>query len=221
MFMSSRPTEITNEIFNYLLKNFSAEDEFLLELKKDATAAGIPEICISPEQGKFLQFYLKSINAKYVLEIGSLAGYSAIVMARALPKDGKLIALEINQRNADFIREQAEKAGLSDIIEVVNQDAQKFVESFKPDYELDFVFIDADKRAYHKYFDYTAPLVRKGGVICADNALAFGMIAQEDPDSEPKNVNALKRYNEKVASDERFFTTLVTMGDGMAMSLKL
>lgn len=219
--MSSRPTEITNEIFNYLLDNFSAEDEFLVNLKKEATKEGIPEICISPEQGRFLQFYLKSINAKYVLEIGSLAGYSAIVMARALPEDGKVIAIEINPRNADFIRNQAEKAGLSHIIEVVNQDAQNFVKEFKPDYELDFVFIDADKRAYHKYFDYTAPLVRKGGVICADNALAFGMIAQENPESEPKNVNALKRYNEKVVKDSGFFTTLVTMGDGMAMSLKL
>lgn len=219
--MSSRPTEITNEIFNYLLDNFSAEDEFLVNLKKEASEQGIPEICISPEQGRFLQFYLKSINAKYVLEIGSLAGYSAIVMARALPSDGKVIAVELNPRNAEFIKLQAEKAGLSHIIEVVNQDAQNFVKDFKPDYELDFVFIDADKRAYHKYFDYTAPLVRIGGVICADNALAFGMIAQENPESEPKNVNALKRYNEKVINDKGFFTTLVTMGDGMAMSLKL
>ena len=219
--MSSRPTEITNEIFNYLLDNFSAEDEFLINLKKEATEQGIPEICISPEQGRFLQFYLKSINAKYVLEIGSLAGYSAIVMARALPEDGKVIAIEINPRNAEFIKMQAEKAGLSQKIEVVNQDAQIFVKEFKPDYELDFVFIDADKRAYYKYFDYSAPLVRKGGVICADNALAFGMIAQENPESEPKNVNALKRYNEKVINDKGFFTTLVTMGDGMAMSLKL
>lgn len=219
--MSSRPTEITQDIYNYLLENFSAEDEFLLNLKKEATEAGIPEICISPEQGNFLQFYLKSINAKNVLEIGSLAGYSAIVMARALPKDGKLIAVELNPKNAEFIEKQVEKAGLSHIIEVVNQDAQKFVKEFKPDYELDFVFIDADKRAYHKYFEHTAPLLRKGGVICADNALAFGMIAQNDPESEPKNVNALKRYNIMVRENKDFFSTLVTMGDGMAMSVKL
>lgn len=219
--MSSRPTEITQDIFNYLVENFSAEDEFLLNLKKEATEAGIPEICISPEQGNFLQFYLKSINAKNVLEIGSLAGYSAIVMARALPEDGKLIAVELNPKNAEFIEKQVEKAGLSHIIEVVNQDAQKFVKEFKPDYELDFVFIDADKRAYHKYFEHTAPLLRKGGVICADNALAFGMIAQNDPESEPKNVNALKRYNKMVRENKDFFSTLVTMGDGMAMSVKL
>lgn len=219
--MSSRPTEITQDIYNYLVENFSAEDEFLLNLKKEATEAGIPEICISPEQGNFLQFYLKSINAKNVLEIGSLAGYSAIVMARALPEDGKLIAVELNPKNAEFIEKQVEKAGLSHIIEVVNQDAQKFVKEFKPDYELDFVFIDADKRAYHKYFEHTAPLLRKGGVICADNALAFGMIAQNDPESEPKNVNALKRYNKMVRENKDFFSTLVTMGDGMAMSVKL
>lgn len=219
--MSSKPTEINSDIYNYLINNFSAEDDFLASLKSEATKAGIPEICISPEQGKFLQFFLKSINAKKVLEIGSLAGYSAIVMARALPNDAHLIAVELNPRNADFIVEQVKNAGLSHIIEVVNQDAQKFVETFKPNYELDFVFIDADKRAYHKYFDFTAPLVRKGGVICADNALAFGMIAQDEPESEPKNVKAIKDYNQKVVNNKDFFTTLVTMGDGMAMSVKL
>jgi len=178
--MSSSPTQVTEEIYQYLRKNFSSEDEFLRNLKKEAKEAGIPEICISEEQGKFLQFFLKSINAKYVLEIGSLAGYSAITMARALPKGGKLIAVEIFDKNARFIEKMAQDAGLADKIEVINADAKDFLGSWKPDFELDFVFVDADKKGYKKYFELTTPLIRRGGVFAADNALGFGHIAVGD-----------------------------------------
>ncbi len=219
--MSSRPTLITDEIFDYLCENFSAEDETLRKLKEDAIAYGIPEICISPEQGKFLQFFLKSINAKYVLEIGSLFGYSAITMAQALPADGKVICLEIFQKNADFIKEQVEKLGLSHKIEVVTMDAVKFLKDYKPDFELDFVFIDADKKAYSKYMELCTPLIRKGGILCADNALAFGHIAETNPKNEPGNVKALQAYNKNLIANSQYFSCLVTMGDGMAMGYKL
>ena len=218
--MSSNPTQVTPEIYGYLQDNFSSEDDFLKNLKKEATEAGIPEICISEEQGKFLQFYLKSINAKYVLEIGSLAGYSAITMARALPADGKLIAVEINEKNAKFIEQKAKEAGLKNVIEVVNQDAKKFLADWKPDFELDFVFVDADKKGYKSYFESTSPLIRKGGVFAADNALGFGHIAEKNPKSEPGNVLAIQQFNDMLNESPDYDTCLVTVGDGMAMGLK-
>jgi len=219
--MSSRPTLVTEEIFDYLLHNFSAEDEFLAKLKVDASLEKIPEICISAEQGRFLEFYLKSINAKYVLEIGSLAGYSAITMARALPEGGKVIALEIFKKNAYFIRNKVKEAGLEDKIEVINEDAAKFLKNYKPDFEFDFVFIDADKKNYSNYMEMTYPLLRKGGVICGDNALGFGHIAEKDPKSEPGNVKAIQTFNQNMKNHKGLFTTLVTMGDGMCMGIKL
>ena len=218
--MSSNPTQVTPEIYGYLQNNFSSEDDFLKNLKKEAAEAGIPEICISEEQGKFLQFYLKSINAKYVLEIGSLAGYSAITMARALPADGKLIAVEINQKNAKFIEQKAKEAGLENVIEVVNQDAKEFLANWKPDFELDFVFVDADKKGYKGYFESTTPHIRKGGVFAADNALGFGHIAESDPKSEPGNVRAIQQFNDMLNESPEYDTCLVTVGDGMAMGLK-
>lgn len=219
--MSARPTLITEEIFDYLCANFSAEDKTLADLKQEALAIGIPEICISPEQGKFLQFFLRSINAKYVLEIGSLFGYSAFTMAEALPDDGKVTCLEIFKKNADFIIEQAEKLGLSHKIEVHTIDAVKFLEDFKPGYELDFVFIDADKKSYSKYMEKCTPLIRKGGILCADNALAFGHIAEENPKNEPGNVKAIQEFNKNLIANPQYFSCLVTMGDGMAMGYKL
>jgi caffeoyl-CoA O-methyltransferase len=218
--MSSNPTQVTPEIYGYLQDNFSSEDDFLKNLKQDATEAGIPEICISEEQGKFLQFYLKSINAKYVLEIGSLAGYSAITMARALPADGKLIAVEINEKNAKFIEQKAKEAGLENVIEVINQDAKEFLADWKPDFELDFVFVDADKKGYKGYFESTTPHIRKGGVFAADNALGFGHIAKKNPKSEPGNVMAIQQFNDMLNESPDYDTCLVTVGDGMAMGLK-
>lgn len=219
--MSSSPTQVTEEIYQYLRKNFSSEDDFLRQLKQEAKEAGIPEICISEEQGKFLQVFLKSINAKYVLEIGSLAGYSAITMARALPEGGKVIAVEIFDKNARFIEQMAEKAGLADKIEVINADAKDFLAGWKPEYELDFVFVDADKKGYKTYFELTTPLIRKGGVFAADNALGFGHIAEPNPKSEPGNVKAIQELNQILKNSPLYDSCLVTVGDGMAMGIKL
>ncbi|MDC1068745.1 O-methyltransferase [Candidatus Kapabacteria bacterium] len=219
--MSAMPTVITPEIHQYLNERFSCEDPFLKKSREEAEKVGIPPIHINQEQGKFLQFYLKSINAKYVLEVGSLAGYSAITMARAIQDGGKVVCLEINPRNADFIREQASQSGLSDKIEVHTGDAQKFIKEYKPDFKFDFVFIDADKGGYSKYMNYSLPLLRVGGVICADNALAFGKIITDDSAEEKKNVAAIRKFNEEFIAKEELFTTLVTMGDGMAMGIKI
>jgi predicted O-methyltransferase YrrM len=219
--MSSRPTIISEDIFGYLKENFSSEDEFLANLTKEATKSGIPEICISAEQGRFLQFFLRAISAKNVLEIGGLAGYSAITMARALPSDGKVYSVEIDKRNAEFMRRKIAQAGLSEKIEVINEDAHEFTANWKPDFELDFVFIDADKRWYDFYMKKCTPLLRKGGIICADNALAFGFIVGDGPEHDRKNVQAIRDFNQKLRSNEQYFSCIATLGDGMAMGVKL
>ena len=202
--MSARPTLISDEIYSYLTKNFSSEDDFLKELNIEAAKENIPQIHISAEQGKFIQFILKAINAKYVLEIGALAGYSAITMARALPDDGKLYTIEIFKKNADFIEKKIKEAGLENKIEVINADAKKFLQSWNPPHELDFVFVDADKKAYSDYLELTAPMIRKGGIFAADNALGFGHIAEENPKSEPGNVKAIQKLNQLIRTHSAF-----------------
>ncbi|MES2766736.1 MAG: O-methyltransferase [Bacteroidota bacterium] len=216
--MSTRPTPVTEEISDYLNQHFSAEDDFLKNLKREAAEAEIPEICISPEQGAFLQVFLKSMQARYILEIGSLAGYSAITMARALPEGGKLIALELKEEYAEFIRRKAIEAGVGDKIEVYSGDAKEFLKDFKPDFKFDFVFIDADKRSYVEYLQFTFPLVRKGGVIAGDNALAWGQVARETPPSE--DVGSIQNFNKELFSHPQLQVCMVPVGDGMAMGFK-
>ncbi len=218
--MSLKPTPITDEINEYLIENFSADDEFLINLKKEARNAGIPEIHISPVQAAFMQFMLKTIGAKRVLEIGTLAGYSAITMARALPEDGLLTAVEVNKNFAEFAKKKSYEAGLKDKIEIYNNHAVIFLKEYNPEIKFDFVFMDAQKTEYEDYFKLVENRVRPGGIIAADNALAFGDIVSEEPDRDSEEVRAVRRFNEYVKNHEDFETTLVTAGDGLLMALK-
>lgn len=220
--MSIRPTQVSTDIHDYILKHFSAEDEFLNQLLLDAEKYDIPNIHIAADQGRFLQFILKTINAKNVLEVGSLAGYSAIIMARALQEGGTVTALELNPDYADFIRKKASDAGLKDKIKVIVGDAKTILRSFQPDHKFDLAFVDADKLAYSEYLDLIEPKLRIGGIIAVDNALGFGEIAKEFPDdSKLDEVKAIQRFNEALSKNDNFLSCLVPVGDGMAMGVKI
>lgn len=219
--MSVRPTKIDAELAEYLRENFSAEDDFLSELCEEAAAFGMPEIQISSDQGKFLQFLMKAIRAESCLEIGSLGGYSAIMLARALPPGGKLTAVEINPEYADFIRKKVDQANLSNKIEVVAQDGRKYLKELSDSNTFDFVFVDADKRSYLKYLDLCAPRMRKGGILAFDNALAYGYVTKAKPERDPEEVKSIKKFNKIFVDREDFFVALATVGDGVIAGVKL
>ncbi|MGE5480142.1 MAG: O-methyltransferase [Chloroflexota bacterium] len=220
--MSYSITPVQGALAEYVLENFSCEDALLKELTARSLEAKMPQINISPEQGLFLQFYLKSINAKRVVEIGTLGGYSAIIMARALPEDGKLTTVEMEPRHADFAREMVELAGLGDRIDVVTQDGRQFVENYSGgENSLDFVFVDADKPSYAKYLDKLTPAIRKGGAFAADNAFAFGFVADSAPERDPREIKSIKSFNAYFKSRKEFFTSIVGVGDGIIIGLKL
>ncbi len=212
-------TPVTDKVYDYILEHFSAEDDFLRTLNEEAQAAGIPAIHIAPDQLAFLQVMLKTMGARYVLEIGSLAGYSTIGMARALPEGGKVVAFELSAENAAFIRRKAEEAGVADKIEVHIGDAKKILAGYAPDHQFDFVFIDADKSGYTTYLEQTVPLLRIGGLIAGDNALAWGQIADED--AEGNDVRGMQRFNKALVARLELQVTMVPIGDGMAMGVKL
>lgn len=220
--MSSLPTEITSETYTYLCKNFAKEDEFLQKLNEEAKALGIPDIRISADQAAFLRYMLKAVKAKNVLELGSLAGYSAISMARALPANGKLVAVELIEMHAKFIGRKAGEAGLRDIIHVENRTASDYLDSLCDEDIFDFVFIDADKERYIEYFDKSARHLKRGGIIAADNVLAFGYLTSDEiPEEEIEDVEAIRKFNDHIAGRKDFETSLVTIGDGLSLSLKL
>lgn len=225
--MSATSTPLTPELTEYLRSSFSTEDDFLGTLNAQAAEQGIPAIHIASEQTACLQLLLRSINARTVVEVGSLAGYSTIVIARALPPDGTVIACEKDPRHAAFIRRKAAEAGLASVIEVVEGAAldtlptHPILNTPNDTTPIDAVFIDADKPNYQNYYEMLVPHVRVGGFVIGDNALAWGQVHMADPENEPKNVRALRAFNDRMATDPRFLTTLIPLGDGMVVGLKV
>ncbi len=218
--MASSFTIATPEIVEYISKRFNAEDEFLQKLRADSVEAGMPAINIGGEQGAFLQVQLLAMQAKHILEIGSLGGYSAITMARVIPADGTITCLEKDEQYCAFIRQKADEAGIGDKFHIYSGPATDFLQTHQPQNLYDFVFIDADKPNYSNYLNLVLPMVRTGGVIAADNTLAWGEIANETTNFEPRNVYALQQYNQFVSGHPQLTSCLVPVGDGMTISVK-
>jgi predicted O-methyltransferase YrrM len=205
---------ITEQLYDYIVETFAPEDDLLKSLPADAEKQGVPLIHISPEQGKFLQVLLRACNAKRVLEVGALFGYSAIWMARALPADGKLTTLELSPLHARVVRDNAQLAGLSDKIEVIEGDARDTLKTLHGPF--DFAFVDAEKMEYIAYYEQVMTLLRPGAIIVADNASAHG--DAWNPNAK-RNVPAIRAMNQRMASDPRLTSLLVPISDGMCVGV--
>lgn len=210
---------LTPEIHQYINRLFPAEDDFLRELNREAKEQRIPPINIAQEQLAFMQVLLHALSAKYVLEIGSLAGYSAIGMAKVLPDDGKVFAFEINPAHAEFIHRKAVEAKLDHKIQLHIGDAKVLLRDVRPSVEFDFVFIDAEKAGYTTYLHLAVPLLRRGGILLADNTLAWGKIA--DATTDDATVQALQEFNLAVSNHENLQACIIPIAEGMTMATKL
>ena len=202
----------------YVERLFADEDAVLAELRQEIGRQGLPEIHISPEQGKLLQVLLEAIGARRVLEIGTLGGYSALWMARALASTGRLVTVEIDPDRAAFARSFIEKAGRSGVVEVRVGEARSVLRAMVADAvePFDTVFIDADKESYVEYLELSLELVRPGGLVLADNAFRSGRVLDDAPDEATE---AILAYNRRVATDSRLASTIIPVRDGLAISV--
>ena len=204
------------ELSAYIEGLYAAEDPVLVALRTAMAERGFPDIQVSPEVGRILQVLLLSIGAVRVLEIGTLGGYSAIWMARALPPGGTLLTLEKEEERAATAREFVARAGLGDVVEVrVGVAGEVLAELDGP---FDAVFIDADKESYPLYLEHARRLLRPGGLVLADNTLWGGAVL--DPASEGEGADALRRFNWQVASAPELEATLLPIRDGLTVAVK-
>lgn len=213
-----------SEVDRYVAGLFRLDDA-ALQAALDASAdAGLPGIQVSPSQGKLLHLLARAQGARNILEIGTLGGYSAIWLGRALPAGGRLVTLEVNPKHAEVARSNIARAGLADVVEVrlgraLDTLPQLAAERREP---FDLIFIDADKPGYPDYLAWSLKLAHRGTLIVADNVVRKGAVA--DAASEDANVRAIRRFNEMLASDRRLSATIVqTVGvkgyDGLAVAL--
>src|SRR5436190_23713959 len=203
-------TKIRQNIVEEITRKFAAEDEGLKHALKAAKQAGLPEIQISPIQGKFLQLLAVACNAHKILEIGSLGGYSGIWLSRALPAKGRFITLEINPAHAELVQNAFAKAGVSDRAEVRVGNALDLLPLLEQEAPFDLIFIDADKPPYSQYLDWALRLSRPGSIIVADNCIRSGK-AFKRPEDE--GLAGIAEFNKRIASDPRLVSLLLPMDD--------
>ncbi len=196
------------------------DDPALDAARKAAAAAGLPDIAVAPNQGKLLNLMARMIGARRILEVGTLGGYSAIWLARALPEGGELVTLEYNPKHAEVARANVANAGLADKVTVITGAAIDTLPRLKGPF--DFSFIDADKQSNPDYFRMCLKLSRKGSVIVVDNVVREGRVL--DTKGGDANVEGIRRLYEIMAAEPRVSATaLQTVGvkghDGLAVAL--
>lgn len=190
----------------------------------DSAAAGLPAINVSPSQGRFLQILAQAMGARYILEIGTLGGYSTIWLARALPKSGRIISLELDPKHAAVAGANIARAGLTELVDVrlgkALETLPKLAAEGRPPFDL--FFIDADKEHIPDYFTWALKMSRRGSLIVVDNVVRKGEVIESQ--SEDPNVRGVRRFIEMMASEPRVGGTVIqTVGvkgyDGFALAL--
>lgn len=207
---------MSDEINEYITNLFAREDDLLRELRDDAARAGLPQISVPPETARLLQVLLRAIGATSVLEVGTLGGYSAIWMARAMGKNGRILSLEIEPAHAAFARRYIERAGLAEAVEVRVGPALQMLPALDGQ-KFDAVFLDADKEPLPTYLDWALRLLRPGGLVIADNTLRGGRVA--DPSADDAQLRGIREFNRKLAADPRVTGIVIPIGDGVAVGV--
>ncbi len=200
------------------------EDDTLTAAVRDSTAQGLPAIAVSPSQGKLLHQLALMVGARRILEVGTLGGYSAIWMARALPADGRLVTLEIEPHHAEVARANLARAGVADRVEIRVGPALETLPRLAAEGAgpFDLAFIDADKQSNPEYFDWALRMSRVGSMIVIDNVVREGSVLEEA--SRDPSVLGVRRLIEKIGREPRVTTTAIqTVGvkgwDGLAFAL--
>ncbi len=188
-----------------------------------ARAAGLPDIAISSDVGRLLAILAQLSTGHLIIEVGTLAGYSTLWLARGLAPTGRLITIELDDRHADFAQGEFERAGLGDRIEIRRGPAldvlPQLAEELGPDC-VDCAFLDAVKAEYPRYFDILAPMIRPGGLLLADNALAAGDWAVTGPPGNASR-DAIDAFNRAVASGDAWVSSIIANREGLLVARRL
>jgi predicted O-methyltransferase YrrM len=219
--MSNRTLSIDDRTYDYICDVCVNESELLRQLREETAELDYSVMQISPEQGQFMSLLVKMLKAERALEIGTFTGYSSICIASALPENGRLICSDISPQWTAIAEKYWVQAKLDDRITLHSQPAEKTLQTLLEEGaegSFDFVFIDADKQNYIRYFETALQLLRIGGVIAVDNTLWSGAVA--DPDNMEPGTRAIRRFNDAIKNDGRICHSLLTIGDGLTLILK-
>jgi predicted O-methyltransferase YrrM len=216
--------DLWTTVDQYIADQLAPADPALTAALEASAAAGLPAINVSPAQGKLLHIFARLLNARAILEVGTLGGYSTIWMARGLAPEGRLITLEADPRHAALARQNIAGAGVQDVVEVRVGKALEALPTLASEGAgpFDLIFIDADKANTPAYFTWALKLAHPGTLIVVDNVVRKGAVA--DPATHDADVKGMQRFFEMAGAERRVTATAIqTVGskgyDGFSVVL--
>lgn len=215
-----------SQLIEYFESTFLLQDPNLPglnEIRNRSDQLGLRPIHVAASDGLHLEILTRSMGARKIVEIGTLAGYSGSCLLKGAGPQAKLWTFEYHPHHADAAWESFKKQGVAQQVDIRVGAALDHLPTIESEGPFDLVFIDADKVNYPKYFDWAVQNLRVGGSILADNTFAWGMITDTSFDSQEDEeaVLALRKYNEKAATDLRVRSTLLPTGEGLTLSVKV
>jgi len=220
--MSRIQTPLTDSVLAYVRDVTLREPEALRKLRESTEGHERASWQVAPEQGQFLHVLARLTGARKALEVGVFMGYSSSWIALALAPGGKLTACDANEEYAAIARRTWRDAGVEDRVELRLAPALDSLDALLKEGHagsFDFIFIDADKGNYIRYYEQALRLLRPGGLIAADNVLFHGTVA--DPANRDPDTEAIRDFNRHLCADQRIALSMATMGDGLALAVKL
>jgi caffeoyl-CoA O-methyltransferase len=198
------------------------EDAHLAALREETASHPMARMQISPEQGQLMSVLIKLLGAKKTLEIGVFTGYSAMVVAKAMGPGGRVVGMDVSEEFTRVARQHWAKAGVADRIDLRIAPALETLKKLIAGGEsgtFDFAFVDADKAGYRGYYERCLELLRPGGLAIFDNMLWEGKVA--DPRARDRDTQAIRELNAFASRDPRVASSLVQVGDGVLLAMKL
>jgi len=198
---------------------FAPEDSVLAGIRRAMVERGLPTIQLPRITARTVQLLLGVLEAGRVVEVGTLAGYSALWIARALPAGGRLVSIELEEDRAELARALLDEAGVGDRVQVLVGDARRILTELGPESSWDAVFLDADKEGLPVYVQEARRLLRPGGLLLVDNALWKGRVVRNQVDDPA--TRSIRDTLHQVAGDMGFDTHLLPVGDGLLVGRRL
>ena len=220
--MSNKTLSLTNALYAYLVEHSVREPEILQRLRAETAKDSMSMMQIGPEQGQFMQLLVRLMGAKSCLEVGVFTGYSSLAVALVLPADGHIVACDVSEKWTAIARKYWAEAGIADRIDLRIAPALSTLDGLIASGKsgsFDFAFIDADKTNYLGYYERALTLVRPGGLIAVDNTLWGGQVIDKKVKSE--DTQAIRQFNDRLRDDLRIHLSLLPIGDGLTLALKL
>lgn len=206
-------------VLAYLDRHHRPLEPVLEAIRAEGLAAGLP--LVDPTTARLLRGLVTALAARRILEVGTAIGYSAALMALAQPEDGTVLTMELDPARAATARENLARAGVAGRVDVIVGDASRFLHKVGGPFDL--IFQDGSKQLYEPLLDRLVDHLRPGGVLVTDNVLWNGEAVEgfvDPPERDAADTAAIRRYNDRLAADERLLTTFLPAGDGVAMSVK-